>query len=124
MASLEAFYQDSSPWTPPKNCYPTWDNVMRFYMSRVQSHSVDGKGPRRTEMSPEQAIKDLADFCVGVWESGDGCPRFWIKVMELFKKDVLPIYQKYRKGDIQDEAFKRKRKKEKKAFNVSPCKAC
>ena len=114
MASLEAFYQDSSPWTPPKNCYPTWDNVMRFYLSRVWSHSVDGKGPRRTEVSPEQALKDLAVFCVGVWETGDGCPRSWIKVMELFKKDVLPIYQKYRKGDIKDEAFKKKNKKKKK----------
>jgi hypothetical protein len=40
-------------------------------------------------MSPEQASKDLADFCVDVWESGDGCPMSWIKVMELFKKDVL-----------------------------------
>ena len=56
-------------------------------------------------------VKELADFFVGVWETGVGCPRSWIKVMGLFKKEILPIYQEYRKGDIKDEAFKKKNKK-------------
>ena len=66
-------------------------------------------------MTPESVIRDLANFCVDVWEAGDGCPRSWIKVMDLFKKDVLPVYQKYRKGDIHDE----KKQKEKETTYLS-----
>ena len=106
MSSQERFYHDDSPWTPPKNCYPTWDTAMRCYMSRTRVLGVRG-----AEMTPESVIRDLAYFCVGVWEAGDGCPRSWIKVMEIFKKDVLPVYHKYRRGDINNETFKKKTKR-------------
>ena len=87
MASLEGFYNDSSPWTPPTNCYPTWDTAMRFYKSRIQE---EGIGSRGDKVSTESVAGELTKFCVDVWEVGDGCPGSWIKVEALFKKDILP----------------------------------
>ena len=73
MSSLEAFYHDTSPWTPPKNCYPTCDNVLRFYMFRIYAPGVGKEGGRCIKSSPDQVIKDLSLYCIGVGESGDGC---------------------------------------------------
>ena len=124
MAGSEAFYSDTSPWTPPKNAYPTWDHLMRFYMSRVYSTSSGGSDgaatPRCINTSPDQVIHDLAVFCVMVWESGDGCPKGVQAVKAQFKTQIFPLYQKYRKGDIQDEAFKTKKKKKKKKDADAP----
>ena len=110
MADLESFYNDTCPWTPPKNAYPTWDNVMRYYISRT-SKSV--------QSSSDQVMNSLSMFCVEVWESGDGCPMTWQAVKKKFQSEVLPVYQKYRKGDIDNEAFKHKKKKKKKK-DISP----
>ena len=82
-------------------------------MSRIYAPGV-GKGGRCIKSSPDQVMKDLALFCIGVWESGDGCPKKWNAVADQFKSEVYPVYQKYRKGDIDDEAFKTKNKKKKK----------
>ena len=101
MAGSEAFYNDTSTWTPPKNAYPTWDHLMRFYMSRVYSTSSGGSDgaatPRCINTSPDQVIHDLAVFCVMVWESGDGCPKGVQAVKAQFKTQIFPLYQKYRK---------------------------
>ena len=110
-----SFYNDSGPWTPPNNSYPTWDNVMRYYMSRVHSPGL-GPGPvskRTVQTSPDKVINDLALFCISAWESGDGCPKKLNAVKDQFKAEVLHNYQKYRKGDIDSEEFKPKNKRKK-----------
>ena len=66
MSSLEAFYHDTSPWTPPKNCFPTWDNVVRFYMSRIYTVGVGKEGGRSIKSSPDQVKKFVPLFCSGV----------------------------------------------------------
>ena len=83
-------------------------------MSRIYAPGVGKEGGRSIKSSPDQVMKDLSLFCIGVWESGDGCPKRWNAVVDQFKSEVYPVYQKYRKGDIDDEAFKTKNKKKKK----------
>ena len=72
MASSEAFYSDTTPWTPPRNAYPTWDHLIRFYMTRIYSPATGitgaGTSSRCIKSSPDHVIHD----CVMVWESGDG----------------------------------------------------
>ena len=117
-----SIYNDSGPWTPPNNSYPTWDNVMRYYMSRVHSPGL-GPGPvskRTVQTSPDKVINDLALFCISAWESGDGCPKKLNAVKDQFKAEVLHNYQKYRKGDIDSEEFKPKNKKKKKKDLEAP----
>jgi hypothetical protein len=65
-------------------------------------------------MNPEQIMISLSKFCFEVWEAGDGCPLMEKNVKKKFQLTVLPKYNKYRKGDIDDEAFKKKNKKKKK----------
>ena len=107
MSSLERFYHDDSPWTPPKNCYPTWDMAMRFYMSRTRIQGVRG-----TEMTPESVIRDLANFCVDVWEAGDGYPRSWIKVM-TFSRKMFCLCIKNTEKEISMMKLSRKKTKRK-----------
>ena len=121
-----SFYNDTSPWTPPNNSYPTWDNMMRYYISRVHSPSL-GQGSvseRTIKTSPDQVIHDLALYCITVWESGDGCPKKIKAVKDQFKSEVYPVYQKYRKGDIDKEGFKTKNKKKKKKELTAPPVVC
>ena len=66
MSSLEAFYHNTSPWIPPKNCYPTWHNVMRLYMSRIYAPGVGKEGGRCIKSSADQIMKDVALVCIGV----------------------------------------------------------
>lgn len=98
MSSLLAFYNDTEAWTPAKTSYLTWDQAVRFYMSRVPAPGQ--KKSTKYSVSPEVAIKNLAMFCVDIWEAGDGCPKVWSSVVRQFKTEVLPMYKKYRKGDI------------------------
>ena len=56
-------------------------------MSRIQEGGV---GSMRDKVSTESVARELTKFSVGVWEAGDGCPRSWIKVEALFKKNILP----------------------------------
>ena len=94
-----SFYNDSGPWTPPNNSYPTWDNVMRYYMSRVHSPGLGPVSKRTIQTSPDKVINDLALFCISAWESGDGCPKKLNAVKDQFNPKVFHVYQKYRKGD-------------------------
>ena len=85
MSKLEAFYNDSSPWTPQRNSYPTYDNAVRYYMSRIYWPGAGKEGGKTEQNSPEYVMRDLALFCVGVWEAGDGCPKGWSAVVDQFK---------------------------------------
>ena len=93
------FYTDTEPWNLPKNQYPTWDDCMRYYMSRVTV-----KIPQKT------AIFELAKDVEKIWKAGDGCPKHFHTIMTQFERTVWPQYQKYRKGD-GGETKKNKQKK-------------
>ena len=83
-----SFYSDLVPWTPAKNCYPTWDDVMRFYISRTQSKVPQG-----------DAVRELSTFVYDIWDRGDGCPKTAVNIQKQFISKVLPVYVKYRKGE-------------------------
>ena len=55
---------DTEPWMFPKYQYPTWDDCMRFYMSRVKV-----KVPMKT------AMLELAEAVHQIRKAGDGCPK-------------------------------------------------
>ena len=82
------FYMDTEPWMFPKYQYPTWDDCMRFYMSRVKV-----KVPMKT------AMLELAEAVHQIWKAGDGCPKSETNIITQFERSVYSQYQKYRKGD-------------------------
>lgn len=95
----DPFYSDNKPWSPPKISYPTWDDVVRFYVSRSQSkHAV-----------LSDVIQELALFVHDIWEKGDGCPMSITAVKKQFSTKVLPEYRRYRDGDGR-KSRKHKRK--------------
>ena len=91
------FYTDTEPWNLPKNQYPTWDECMRYYMSRI-----------KVKISQKTAIVDLAKDVEKIWKAGDGCPKHFHHIMTQFEKTVLAQYQKYRKGDQPGKSKKKK----------------
>ena len=82
------FYADTDPWYFETCRYPTWDDCMRYYMSRVTN-----KVPQKT------IINQLAEDVHKVWQSGDGCPKSISSIRSQFENHVLATYQKYRRGD-------------------------
>ena len=96
MAS-EPFYTDTGPYSPPTNCFPTWDTVMRMYTSRVY---IPGMSKGDIE-SKELAIRHVSQILLDIWRSADGCPKTINAICYQLKTEVLPMYQKYRKGDYQ-----------------------
>jgi hypothetical protein len=82
------FYSDTVPWFFETCRYPTWDDCMRFYMSRIVN-----KVPQKT------IINQLAEAVESIWKTGDGCPKAKSSIMKQFENHVLPTYQKYRRGD-------------------------
>ena len=58
------FYNDPLPWTPSRILYPTNDDVVRYYLSRVT----------KKNHVKNVTICQLAEFVRGIWEEGDGCP--------------------------------------------------
>ena len=119
MAS-EPFFNDTGPYNPPTNCFPTWNTVMRMYLSRVY---VPSMGRNKHEMdSPDATISQVSTIVHDIWVSGDGCPKTHKAIQNQFKSEVLPIYKKYRKGDFPspDETVQKKNKKKKKASSPPP----
>ena len=87
---MDISYDDLEPWIPPSNLYPTIDDVLRFYCSRM----IHGNRNLSSEVKGE-----LSKFVYDVWEKGDGCPKTVKKIIAPFEKQVLPLYKKYHKGD-------------------------
>ena len=93
------FYSDSEPWNFPKYQYPTWDDCMRYYMSRI-----------KVKTAQKKTITELALAVETIWKAGDGCPKHYSNIMVQFEKTVFPQYQKYRKGDgVGNKGKKRKK---------------
>ena len=92
------FYTDKNAWTFPPNQYPTWDDCMRFYMSRIQEN-----------MSQKAIIQSLAEEVEKIWKSGDGCPKSVSSIVTQFERYVLPQYKKNRKGDMNKKGKKKKK---------------
>ena len=76
-------FYDPLAWFPPTNCYPTKDDVMRFYMSRIKTQK-DRKG----------VIIELATFVREIWEKGDGCPKKLDYIVDQFN-ELFAIYRNY-----------------------------
>ena len=94
------FYTDKDPWQLATDRYPTWDDCMRYYMSRISN-----------KVPPKSIIHDLAVGVEKIWKSGDGCPKSKSTIIYQFEKTVLPAYQKFRKGDTGGGSSKKKKKK-------------
>ena len=77
------FYHDNELWTFPVYQYPTWDDVMRFYMSRIKQ-----------KIPPKVVINKLAEEVQKIWKLGDGCPKAVSSIRNQFEKYVLPLMNK------------------------------
>ena len=104
------FYDDEKPWDPATNCYPTWDDVVRFYISRTQNGNE----------SQAEVKRQLSLFVYNIWESGDGCPKAPKNIAAQFTSDVLSIYTKYRKGEGRVTKSHRTHKKKKDSVTPEP----
>ena len=54
-----SFYFETEYWTPPNNCYPTWNDAYRFVWSRTVTQP---SGPDVTRLNQRQALCELATF--------------------------------------------------------------
>ena len=70
------FYSDTVPWS--FEIYPTWDDCMRFYMSRIVN-----KVPQKT------IINQLAEAVESIWKTGDGCPKAKSSIMKQFENHAV-----------------------------------
>ena len=95
-----SFFQLSEikdPWFPPKNIYPTWHQVLRMYQSRTHVRGIGDT--KRNKMKPKDALRDIAKFLHGVWESGDGLPKTEKHIIKQIETKLLPTYHSYRRGE-------------------------
>ena len=92
------FYNDEDTWVFPKERYPTWDDCMRYYKSRIN-----------TKVTQKSVINQLSEAVETIWKSGDGCPKSKNRIMVQLESYVIPQYQKYRKGDMQPNKSKKKK---------------
>ena len=93
------FYSDNEPWDFEKCKYPSWDDCMRYYMSRINK---DKKVPQKT------IIHQLACAIEKIWKSGDGCPKSVSSIRYQFETCVLATYQKCRRGDTVPRSRQKK----------------
>ena len=78
------FYNDPLPWEPPRDCYPTKDDVMRYYMSHIKVNR------------DRNAVKrDLAVFVKDIWEKGNGIPKSYLRIKEQLD-GLYRTYFRYR----------------------------
>ena len=77
----------------PKERYPTWDDCMRYYKSRINN-----------KVTQKSVINQLSEAVETIWKSGDGCPKAKHRIMVQFETCVFPQYQKYRKGDMPNKS--------------------
>ena len=83
------FYSDTVPW-PFETCrYPTWDDCMRFYMSRIVN-----KVPQKT------IINQLAEAVESIWKTGDGCPKAKSSIMKQFENHASNLKLLLQKTDL------------------------
>ena len=94
------FYSDPVPWNPKNIEYPTWNSVVRFYVSRTKRQGGHGYA--------KDALQQLGDFVYDVWSAGDGCPKSSQAISLQFEREVLPVYRSCRKGDSSGRSHKKK----------------
>ena len=82
------FYNDNETWS----CIPV------SHIGQL-NEVLDVKG--QAENPPETVIQKLAEEVEKFWKLGDGCPKSVSSIRKQFENDVLPQYQKYRKGDMK-----------------------
>ena len=92
------FYDDKEPWRLPRDKYPTWDDCMRYCKSRISK-----------DISHKSVVNKLAEEVEAIWKSGDGCPKAKANIIVQFENSILPMYQKYRKGDALPNKSKKKK---------------
>ena len=106
-----AFFQLAEvkdPWSPPKNSYPTWNDVLRMYLSRTMVKGIGAS--RQKKMKSPDALREIAQFLHDVWESGDGLPKSERHIIIQIHKELLPKYHSYRVGEGRKKGKKRKKK--------------
>ena len=97
------FYNDPLPWEPPCDGYPTNDDVMRYYISRIKVNR------------DKNAVKnDLALFVKNIWEKGNGIPKSYLCIQEQFDG----LYRTYFRYKCEGRRSKNSHKK--KITGVSP----
>ena len=90
------FYSDTDPWNFETCKYPTWDDCMHYYMSRIN------------KFHQKTIINHLAEAVEKIWKSGDGCPKSISSIRGQFENHVLATYQKYRRGDTVPRSRQKK----------------
>ena len=74
-------------WSPPRNSYPTWHQVLRMYQSRTY---VKGVGDtKRNKLEASDALREIAKFLYDIWESGDGLPKAEKYIIKQIQTELL-----------------------------------
>lgn len=94
------FYHDADAWTFPRNCLPTNDDVIRFYISRVKNNK-----------NKSAAKAELVKLVHNIWESAQCCPVGRRHIGKKFE-DLYGIYSKYLKQGREKKSHKRKERSE------------
>ena len=85
---MASFYDDDEPWTPRRDEYLTWDDAIRYYISRTKN----GKRLKG------DVIAELSKFVHDIWSAGDGCPKTYRGISYQFEHKVLATYLRFRKN--------------------------
>ena len=85
------FYNDPLPCEPPRDCYPTNDDVMRYYINHIKADHD------RNAVKP-----DLALFFKDILEKGNGIPKsYFVFRNNLMASTVFMLYT-----DVKEEGVK------------------
>ena len=71
-----SFFEDTEVWNPSKFCYPTWNDIMRAYLSRVKN------GNSYTSATD---MYEVATIVIKIWTNNDGCPKSKTKLKPLLE---------------------------------------
>lgn len=85
------FYNDPLPCEPPRDCYRTNDDVMRYYINHIKADHD------RNAVKP-----DLALFFKDILEKGNGIPKsYFVFRNNLMASTVFTLYT-----DVKEEGVK------------------
>ena len=79
------FYNDPVPYEFATNCFPTCNDIMRYYITHVKQ-----------KLDSSTVKRDLAKVVLKIWEAGDGCPktaRYYSSIRE-----IVPCFPKISGG--------------------------
>ena len=67
------FYNNLLPWKPRRDCYPTNDDLVQYYIGHI-----------KVNRDINAVKRDLALFVKDIWENGNGIPKSYVCIQQQF----------------------------------------